>query len=175
MAGHNEGEQLLVSCMDRWSLRHSLRSKRRFIWQSMLNGLYETKSSMLVDWRLVLRRVVTVIDVDPSIVASKGILELLMAIVVLMVHADLSHYGIVHSLDECSVPVFLCDSNCDGRLLARTGKATASTSTVFLAKAVQSLKTADCMHDKHWSLVNPASPTAAALKLLEVSGKRNEG
>jgi hypothetical protein len=70
----------------------------------VLNWLHKSKASMFVYWRLMLRRVVTITDIDPSIVAPKSVV---VAAVMLVVHADLRHHGIVHPLDECSAPMSL--------------------------------------------------------------------
>jgi len=65
----------------------------------VLNRLHKSKPSMLIYWRLMLRRIVIIVDIDPAIVAPKPIV---VAAVMLMVHANLRHHRIVHPLDECS-------------------------------------------------------------------------
>jgi hypothetical protein len=66
----------------------------------MLNWLHKSKASMFVYRRLMLRRIVTIADIHPSIAAPEAV----VVVVMLMVHANLRHHGIVHPLDECPGP-----------------------------------------------------------------------
>lgn len=98
--------------------------------QAMLNWLHESKSSMFVYWRLMLRRTIGIVEVDPSLVAPKAIV---MAAVMLVVHANLRHHRLVHALEESSGLMYsLCKSNGN----AIEGLCVSWTTTVFLAKAV---------------------------------------
>jgi hypothetical protein len=63
----------------------------------------------------MLRRVVTVTDINPSIVAPKPV----VVVVMLVVHANLRHHGIVHPLDECSVPISVYATAIASRLSVR--------------------------------------------------------
>lgn len=62
------------------------------------SGMHEAKASILVDGALVLRACV-VIDLDPAAV------EVLGAMVVLLLHPDLAHHGIVHLIEASTVDV----------------------------------------------------------------------
>jgi hypothetical protein len=79
----------------------------------VLNWLHKPKTSMFVYWRLVLRRVVTVTDIDPSVVAPKPV----VVVVMLVVHANLRHHGLVHPLDECSAPISVYATAIASRLI----------------------------------------------------------
>jgi hypothetical protein len=62
----------------------------------------------------MLRGVVAITDIDPSIVAPKAVV---VAAVVLMVHTNLRHHRIVHPLDECSAPMSLYATTVASRLI----------------------------------------------------------
>jgi hypothetical protein len=80
----------------------------------VLNWLHKSKASLFVYWRLMLRGVVAITDIDPSIVAPKAVV---VAAVVLMVHTNLRHHRIVHPLDECSAPMSLYATTVASRLI----------------------------------------------------------
>jgi hypothetical protein len=118
-----------------------------------------------------------VTDVHPALIAS---IAIVMAIVVLMVHANLRHDGIVHRLDAGSAPVMLFYATVQFQVERWDGLGPMCLRwavVVFLAKAVPSSRTADCMHDKQWewflvaaSQTNPAPSAAAALEIGEGGG-----
>lgn len=95
MARHDEREQLLVvMCVDRRRLRYPLGLMVRSLeGQAMIHGLYKTEAAVLVHRRLILGRREAVVDVGPPVAGAKASI---MSIVVLMVHANLGHEGIVH-------------------------------------------------------------------------------
>jgi hypothetical protein len=109
---------------------------------------------MFVYWRLMLRRVVTVTDINPSIVAPKPV----VVVVMLVVHANLRHHGIVHPLDECSVPISVYATAIASRLSVRAYRRQRWCSW---AKAVpQERQTACMISNGSWlrrQYVNPAS------------------
>jgi hypothetical protein len=63
----------------------------------VIHRLDKAQTSMLVHRRLILRRSVTVADIIPALMAAAK--TVLVAVVVLVVHIDLSHHGIVHPLE----------------------------------------------------------------------------
>jgi hypothetical protein len=86
-------------------LWHPLCRKRWLQWSLRLNWLlHELKASMFVDWRLMLRRIVTVTDIYPAVACS---IVLVPGHVVFMVDADLRHHGIVHLPKQSTrVPIY---------------------------------------------------------------------
>jgi hypothetical protein len=138
---------LLMRGMHRRRMLYSLGVERRLGGQSMVQRLYKAKSSMFVHGRLILRSGVTTVDIDPSITAPKAIL---VWRVVLVVHADLGHCGIVHSLEESSAPKLVSTARSTGRWL-RT-HARWMRRRRWCSWLRQSSRTADCMHDKQWFL-----------------------
>lgn len=120
--------------VDGWRVLYSLGIERRFCRQAMVQWLYEAKSSMFVHRRLILRGAVTAVDINPSITIPKGIL---VRRVLFVVHADLGHCGIVHSLNGRQLGSKMGSTAKNYKSMdANTGTVDASTSMVFLAKAV---------------------------------------
>jgi hypothetical protein len=76
------------------------------------SGLHEAKAAILVNWRLVLRlRRGIVVDLDPAVA------KVLSAMVMLLVHPNLAHHGIVHLIEAVDFqkhlkPWFWDDAEC---------------------------------------------------------------
>jgi hypothetical protein len=158
-------------------LRHSLGVKRRFRRQ-LIQRLDEPKTSMLVHRRLILRRSVAVIDFNPSIIAAKGDL---MSTVVFVVHADLGHHGLLHSLDGVPASRKLrCDSNqqlhADYCEHTKGEGADVDVEDVPGKGSPQERQTACMISNGSWggADMNPASPTATAAASLNLQeGQRS--
>jgi hypothetical protein len=92
MAGHDEGKQLLMR-LDRRRLRYPLVMERGICGKAVIDRLHEPESSMFIHGRLILRRRIPVVYISPPVRSAEAVLG---AIVVLVVHADLRHYGVMH-------------------------------------------------------------------------------
>ena len=65
-----------------------------------MHWLHKPKASVFIYWRLMLRRAVAIADVAPFVAHPKAIL----VSIVVIIHSDLGHDGILHLLEECSTP-----------------------------------------------------------------------
>ena len=84
-------------------------------WLDKANGSH-ISSVVLIYRRMSGRRAVVVVYISPTLVATKVLIFLVSIMVFLVVHSNLRHHRIVHSLGECTDPEVLCNGDGKSRL-----------------------------------------------------------
>lgn len=150
--------------LDRRRLRYPLGVVERGLeGQPVVHGLYKTEATMLVQWRLILGRgEAMIVHISPGIGGAKATI---VSIVVLVVHADLGHEGIVHLPGGAGLSLGIWQAK--SAIVSRISRARARSKHrrrrgSWLRRFS---RTADCMHDKQSFLGAAAIGTLPQLQL----------